>query len=302
LCVPIRNNTGEVIGCTQMINKIGALEFNDIGIALMSAFNVFCGIVLSNAQLYGSATQSKKVISTLFELVQKLAQSGDFEGMISMLNEGAKSPLQCDFCWIFAIDQVNKVARPIGSAHQMAFEISLQRDIVDFIATTGADLNVNDPKSDDRFDLTLCDRMKITARSIMGMLIRDSKHQIVGVIIAINKDGVPRFSDDDCSIFRAFSLFAGFTFDRNPTAKDFNPLTYIPVNELMKSEVPENLQVPASLMFRVTSHAFSARSFSKLDQMRVIIHFFTQPGLLSEFAINVQTDVHYIEAVSAEYS
>jgi hypothetical protein len=36
--------------------------------------------------------------------------------------------------------------------------------------------------------------------------------------------------------------------------------------------------------------------------MKVIIHFFAQLGLLSEFAIDVQTAIHYIEAVSAEYS
>jgi GAF domain-containing protein len=41
LCVAIRSGRGGLVGCTQMINKLGAPEFPATDQELMTAFNVF---------------------------------------------------------------------------------------------------------------------------------------------------------------------------------------------------------------------------------------------------------------------
>jgi hypothetical protein len=68
-----------------MINKVGATEFSTVDADLMAAFNVFCGIALSNAQLYDNATQSKKKISTLLEATAMLARTGPFDDIIQAI-------------------------------------------------------------------------------------------------------------------------------------------------------------------------------------------------------------------------
>jgi 3',5'-cyclic-nucleotide phosphodiesterase len=52
LSVPIYNNRGEMMECTEMINKQTGTSFSDWDVKLIQLFNVFCGIGLENARLY----------------------------------------------------------------------------------------------------------------------------------------------------------------------------------------------------------------------------------------------------------
>jgi GAF domain-containing protein len=51
VAVPIYSNRGDVLGCTEFINKADG-EFGEWDVKLIQLFNVFCGISLENARLY----------------------------------------------------------------------------------------------------------------------------------------------------------------------------------------------------------------------------------------------------------
>ena len=60
LCAPIIGRAEQVIGVTQMINKQGEIqEFTQGDVDLTKAFNVSCGIALSNANLFDDTNTMK---------------------------------------------------------------------------------------------------------------------------------------------------------------------------------------------------------------------------------------------------
>ncbi|OHS99654.1 GAF domain containing protein [Tritrichomonas foetus] len=308
LCVPIKNNDGTIIGCTQMINKLGATEFVQTDVELMSAFNVFCGIALSNAQLYESATQSKKKMTAMLDIALNLSTTTTFNALIGNITSKAKELLEAEYCYVFIIDRARHICRPLATNSEQTIEFSTRRDAVGFVATTGAEVNVSDPQNDKRFDLFFCEHVKIQPSSILVMPVIDASSQVVGVMLAINKNGMPKFTEEDQSLLRAFSSFTGLALDRWMMRKpgDFwqsevDLLDSLASSDLSSSSVPEKMKIYEPLSSTVSSQSFDVLQFPRNEQFRIIVHFFDDLNLMSEFDINIGTLLHFLNAASSEY-
>lgn len=308
LCVPIRNHDGKIIGCTQMINKLGAPEFSQTDVDLMSAFNVFCGIALSNAQLYEAATQSKKKMTAMLDIALNLSTSSSFNALIASIMQKAEELLEAEYCWVFVIDRARHMCRPLATENGLAVEFATRRDAVGFVATTGVEVNVADPQEDKRFDLYFCEQMKIVPKSILVMPVTDAGSQVVGVMLAVNKRGMPKFTDEDQSLLRALSSFTGLALDRWMMRKpgDFwqtetTLLSTTTAEEQKSTDVPERLKIFEPLLTTISSQNFDVLQFPRNEQFRIILHFFDDLGLLTEYRIQVGTLLHFVDAAAAEY-
>ncbi|XP_059167977.1 dual 3',5'-cyclic-AMP and -GMP phosphodiesterase 11-like isoform X2 [Physella acuta] len=58
LCMPIKNVNGKVIGVSQLVNKIDGTTFNKNDENLFEAFAIFCGMGISNTQMYETAVRA----------------------------------------------------------------------------------------------------------------------------------------------------------------------------------------------------------------------------------------------------
>ncbi|XP_074647468.1 dual 3',5'-cyclic-AMP and -GMP phosphodiesterase 11-like [Tubulanus polymorphus] len=58
LCMPIKNASGQVIGVSQLVNKLDGTSFNKNDQNLFEAFSIFCGLGISNTQMYEKACKA----------------------------------------------------------------------------------------------------------------------------------------------------------------------------------------------------------------------------------------------------
>jgi hypothetical protein len=168
LCVPVKNGK-EIIGCTQMLNKFGGGPFTRTDVELMSAFNVFCGIALSNAQLYEAASKSKQKMTVMLDLALSLwANVSALSGMLGKVG----ALVDADSCSLEAVDY---------STHSLVRrdeKVDLREDVTGFAVLTGCELNCGNPTKDPRF------LKAASAPFVLAVPVYDAPGNIVAVLRA----------------------------------------------------------------------------------------------------------------------
>ncbi|XP_064594905.1 dual 3',5'-cyclic-AMP and -GMP phosphodiesterase 11-like isoform X2 [Liolophura sinensis] len=69
LCMPIKNACGQVIGVSQLVNKLDQTPFNKNDENLFEAFAIFCGLGISNTQTYEKAVRAMAKQSVALEVL-----------------------------------------------------------------------------------------------------------------------------------------------------------------------------------------------------------------------------------------
>ncbi len=94
LCMPVFNAQGNLIGVTQLINKIKG-NFTTADEAFLRAFNAQAGMALENAQLFESVMVEKQYQKDILESLSDAVISTDMQGRIVTINEAAIALLGC---------------------------------------------------------------------------------------------------------------------------------------------------------------------------------------------------------------
>lgn len=308
LCVAIRNGSGGIIGCTQMINKLGAPEFSKTDVDLMTAFNVFCGIALSNAQLFEAATQSKKKMTAMLDIALSLSTSVTLNALVTNIMQRASELIEAEQCLLFIHDGIHQRCRPLNESSENSIEFSVKRDAVGYVAITGTELNVADPSNDKRFDMYYSDLMHITVKNLLVIPVIDASGQIVGVVKAVNKKGMPSFTEEDQSLLRAFASFAGLGLEQfmskfpeefgNTEPDIIEQLTPEQLNGVEPCEV---LKVDKQVQNLVLTNKFDSLDFTKNDQFRLFIYFLDKFDLPTTFQVSLGTFLDFLKAVYEDY-
>ena len=305
LCVAIKSSDGSIIGCTQMINKLGGSEFSQTDTELMTAFNVFCGIALSNAQLFEAATKSKKKMTAMLDIALSLSTSTTLDSLVTNIMGRAKELIEAEQAFLFIIDRINHKCKPLGTNNNNLKEFSIKDDAVGFVALTGAEINVEDMSKEHRFKEIFPDN---TSKQILALPILDASGQVVGVAKAINKKSMPKFTLEDQSLLRAFASFAGLAIDRwmSKRSEDFGKseielIETLSPTELTSIEPSERLKVFEPLLSSLNSHSFDVYQFSRNDHFKIILHFFKEFGILSHFSISIGTFLRFLSAAAERY-
>lgn len=308
LCVPITNGNGGIIGCTQMINKLGAPEFSKTDIELMTAFNVFCGIALSNAQLFEAATQSKKKMTAMLDIALSLSSSMTLDALVTNIMKRACELIEAEECWLFIHDQMHHTCKPLAVSNENSSDFSVKKDAVGYVTVTGRELNVEDPHHDRRYDLYYASVIEKDVRNMLVMPVIDASGQIVGVVEAVNKIAMPRFTEEDQSLLRSFASFAGLALEqwisKRPSEfgqSDLELVEQLSPSELTSVELSDRMKIFDPLVGIVASNNFDVLEYQRNDQFRILVHFFEQFDLLSTFKISVGTLLRFLGAVYNQY-
>ncbi|GFT58005.1 dual 3',5'-cyclic-AMP and -GMP phosphodiesterase 11 [Nephila pilipes] len=69
LCMPIRNASTEIVGVSQLINKLSKAPFNKNDEHLFEAFAIFCGMGIQNTQMYEKAVKAMAKTKVTLEVL-----------------------------------------------------------------------------------------------------------------------------------------------------------------------------------------------------------------------------------------
>ncbi|KXJ28648.1 cGMP-specific 3',5'-cyclic phosphodiesterase [Exaiptasia diaphana] len=227
LCMPIKSHDGEVVGVAQIINKKSKTHhFTEKDEEVFRNYLTFCGIGITNAQLFEISVQEYKRNQVLLQLAKGIfEEQSNLDQCVHNIMEEAQELLNCERCMVFLIDEAS-VKNNKGIVFSKAFDLhlgaeegaanksanthwSMNSGIAALVATTGQALNIPDAYADSRFNPEADRECGFKTRSILCMPIFDREQRIVGVAQLLNKvDGKP-FYDSDESLFEAFAIFCG---------------------------------------------------------------------------------------------
>lgn len=211
LCLPIIGRGEAIIGVTQMINKQGEKGvFTDNDINLMKAFNVFCGIALSNANLFDDTNTMKRRVEGLLNLAMSMSREQSLPLILEHISESAIQLINAERCTVFLMD--NSKGKSGSEEEKTA---NSQNGIVNEVVKTKQLLNIHDATKDTRYDPTDDQRTGFVTHNLLAApIINNEDGSVLGIVQLLNKvpgyDGLV-FTEDDERLVTAMASFAGFS-------------------------------------------------------------------------------------------
>ncbi|KAJ7398012.1 Dual 3',5'-cyclic-AMP and -GMP phosphodiesterase 11A [Pitangus sulphuratus] len=175
LCMPIRNSDGEIIGVAQAINKTpGGAPFSDDDEKVMQMYLPFCGIAISNAQLFAASRKEYDRSRALLEVVNDLfEEQTDLEKIVKKIMHRAQTLLKCERCSVLLLEDIESPVVKFTKSFELlspkcsadtdtSFKDSVEKSsysdwlvnnsIAELVASTGLPVNISDAYQDPRFD------------------------------------------------------------------------------------------------------------------------------------------------------
>uniref|UniRef100_A0A8C8YY08 Phosphodiesterase n=1 Tax=Prolemur simus TaxID=1328070 RepID=A0A8C8YY08_PROSS len=316
LCMPIRSSDGEIIGVAQAINKIpeGA-PFTEDDEKVMQMYLPFCGIAISNAQLFAASRKEYERSRALLEVVNDLfEEQTDLEKIVKKIMHRAQTLLKCERCSVLLLEDIESPVSNLLPFIWKSVEKSSYSDwlinnsVAELVASTGLPVNISDAYQDPRFDAEVDQISGFHIRSVLCVPIWNSNHQIIGVAQVLNRlDGKP-FDDADQRLFEAFVIFCGLGIN--------NTIMY---DQVKKSWAKQSVALDVSTAFMSESCAISAANIPLVSELAIDdIHFddfsldvdamitaalrmFMELGMVQKFKIDYETLCRWLLTVRKNY-
>jgi len=248
LCMPIVNYEGELIGVAQIMNKKDGSPYSPQDEEIFAGYLSFCGIGLTNAQLFEMSCEEYKRNQMLLQLARNIfAEQSNLDQLVQKIMLDGQSVLQCERCSIFLMNHVeNAFDESLQAKHTdavkeakrnslgatnpdfvKAFELhddkkgsiitpglhELQNaknaELAREVVVTGQVINIMDAIADPRFGKELVSHDGFRIRSILSVPIRNAKKDVIGVVQFMNKLNGKPFTEGDAQLVEAFAIFAG---------------------------------------------------------------------------------------------
>ncbi|XP_013791974.2 dual 3',5'-cyclic-AMP and -GMP phosphodiesterase 11A-like, partial [Limulus polyphemus] len=223
LCMPVRNADDEIIGVAQAIKQCGKQQFTEEDERLAKTYLEFCGIALTNANLFEMSQKEYERNRSLLEVVHDLfEEQTSLEKVIHKIMQRAQRLLKCERAAVLLLvegsDNENVkfsktfelTSPPLAPmspdtsftpAPQSETSVELLR-FAKRVASTGEVLNVSDP-------IKTPEDSGRHIRSLLCMPVRERNYKIIGVATIINRIDGLLFDENDEQLFEAFTLFCG---------------------------------------------------------------------------------------------
>ncbi|XP_054471761.1 dual 3',5'-cyclic-AMP and -GMP phosphodiesterase 11A [Anoplopoma fimbria] len=335
LCMPICNSDGEIIGVAQAINKTSSGElFTEDDEKVLQMYLPFCGIAISNAQLFAASRKEYDRSRALLEVVNDLfEEQTDLEKIVRKIMHRAQTLLKCERCSVQLLEDIEspvvkftksfellspKCSADIESSFKDSMEKSSYSDwlinnsIAELVASTGLPVNISDAYQDPRFDAEADQFSDFHIRSVLCVPIWNSNHQIIGVAQVLNRlDGQP-FDDADQRLFEAFVIFCGLGINntimydqvKKSWAKQSVALDVLSYHATCsKTEVDKFKAANIPLVCELGIGKLSFDDFSlDVDAMiTAALRMFMELGMVQKFKIDYETLCRWLLTVRKNY-
>ncbi|XP_076309815.1 dual 3',5'-cyclic-AMP and -GMP phosphodiesterase 11A-like [Tachypleus tridentatus] len=327
LCMPIWNADDEIIAVAQVINKNPESDggiFTAEDEKLAKTYLEFCGIALTNANLFEMSRREYERNKSLLEVVHDLfEEQTSLDKVILKIMQRAQRLLKCERAALLLLQEGGNsesvkfsrtfdLASPAGS-HTLSNnrgwpELNTSSGLLQFaerVACTGEVLNLTDPPETQQVPGR-------HIRSLLCMPIRNRDYKIIGVAIIINRIDGLSFDENDEQLFEAFTLFCGLGIN--------NTLMYSELEKAMarqkvaievisyhgtapKKEVKNFLdaRIPTAVEWHLESLQFDDFSLSSDEMIFASIRMFKDLGLISRFRIDYQILCQFLCTLRKNY-
>ncbi|XP_060078582.1 cGMP-specific 3',5'-cyclic phosphodiesterase-like isoform X2 [Ylistrum balloti] len=242
LCMPILSYDEEIVGVAQIINKVdGPHEFTVQDEEYFRRYLIFCGIGITNAQLFEMSVQEYKRNQLLLNLARGVfEEQTSLEKLLQKIILQSQDLLKCERCLVYLLDDVldkdadrpqEDYKRPTSTKEVVfckAFDLcaedggtihvpsvaslakSRNAEIARHVVVKGMPLNIDDMDETTTFgNGPHIDEDGFRSKSMLCMPIYNSDKKIIGVTQLINKLNGQAFVESDANIIEAFSIFTG---------------------------------------------------------------------------------------------
>lgn len=216
LCVPVDNADGQIVAVVRLLNKTGEAAFNATDELRFQEFAAAIGIILESCQSFYAAARNQRGAAALLKATTCLAQSLDLDRTLQAVMDEARDLLKAERSYLFLRDRDTgnlwaKLTQPDGSTGK-TIQLSADRGIAGYVASTGHPLNVTNVVEDPRFDPEVDRQMGARTRNLLCMPVFNSEGELIGVSQLVNrKQG--SFSASDEAFMRAFNIQAGIAIE-----------------------------------------------------------------------------------------
>ncbi|XP_068101541.1 dual 3',5'-cyclic-AMP and -GMP phosphodiesterase 11A [Hyperolius riggenbachi] len=335
LCMPIRSSDGEIIGVAQAINKTpGGAPFTEDDEKVMHMYLPFCGIAISNAQIFAASRKEYDRSRALLEVVNDLfEEQTDLEKVVKKIMHRAQTLLKCERCSVLLLEDIEspvvkftksfELLSPKCSADaESSFKDSLEKSsysdwlinnsIAELVASTGLPVNISDAYQDPRFDAEADQFSGFHIRSVLCVPIWNSNHQIIGVAQVLNRlDGKP-FDDADQRLFEAFVIFCGLGINntimydqvKKSWAKQSVALDVLSYHATCtKAEVDKfkAANIPLVSELAIDNIHFDDFSLDVDEMITAALRMFMELGMVQKFKIDYETLCRWLLTVRKNY-
>ncbi|XP_021452902.1 dual 3',5'-cyclic-AMP and -GMP phosphodiesterase 11A [Oncorhynchus mykiss] len=335
LCMPIHNSDGEIIGVAQAINKSpGGALFTEDDEKVLQMYLPFCGIAISNAQLFAASRKEYDRSRSLLEVVNDLfEEQTDLEKIVRKIMYRAQTLLKCERCSVQLLEDIEspvvkftksfellspKCSADIESSFKDSMEKSSYSDwlinnsIAELVASTGLPVNISDAYQDPRFDAEADQFSGFHIRSVLCVPIWNSNHQIIGVAQVLNRLDGNQFDDADQRLFEAFVIFCGLGINntimydqvKKSWAKQSVALDVLSYHATCsKTEVDKFKAANIPLVCELGIDKLSFDDFSlDVDAMiTAALRMFMELGMVQKFKIDYETLCRWLLTVRKNY-
>lgn len=188
LCVPIRNNRGQVIGVTQALNK-RAGEFDAEDMQALEALSSQAAAALENARMFERVERSQREEALLLDVVSSITSEIKLDPLLEKILAAATQLLGADRGALFLYDAARNElwSRVAGGEGSGVIRFPAGVGIAGECFTTGNCINIDDAYRDPRFNQAVDKDTGYRTRNILCMPIATRGGNKVGVMEILNK-------------------------------------------------------------------------------------------------------------------
>jgi 3',5'-cyclic-nucleotide phosphodiesterase len=309
IAVPIFNNHGDILGCTEFINKGNGEAFNEWDVKLIQLFNVFCGISLENARLYQESKDMHQRMSGLLDTAFSLSKSEGIHQMLTDILQNAKALLGADRASVFTLEPgANQLTSLIVEGPKLPGTLPLDRGLAALAVKTKKAIVENNCYSNPDFNSSVDRESGYRTQSLIALPILDSGGTVLGVVELLNKAS-GQFSSSDVETVNAFTAFAAVAL-QNSRAKTVQQAAgpeaemrqWIAPTERSMCDVPAALELTAAEKEMVLSMNCFSPDFKGIGHFKECFFFYKLFNFLELFKITASQFYIFLHEISSRYT
>jgi len=339
LCMPIKNQDSEVIGVAQIINKKeGEQKFTAKDIEVFQNYLTFCGIGLTNAQLFDASVQEYKRNQVLLNLARNIFEDTEcLDTVVRRIMTHAQDLIACQRCTVYITDRIQSDESEDNSIvfssvfdliHDVELgETKVQKDywqdleakstdksmvysgFAILCASTGEVMNIDGFGND-----KLCgiDENDFKAECMLCAPIMNNQNEVIGVAQLLNKQGAHSFDENDEAMFEGFAIFCGLGIHNTQM---YEKASLMLARQKLNMEVLQyhasagpvdidelmNTEVPTVEQYQLDTFEFDDIDMTDLETCMSSVRMYMDLDLLHRFKVPYKTMCNFILTVKKNY-
>ena len=222
LCTPIFNDSQQVIGVLQSLNKIED-TFKEQDLAILQCFAEMIALAIKNSNLYISAEAIKNDIANLLNVSTAINSELDLTNLIKLIIKQASEITQSDRSSFFLYDEEEEILWTKYGEGLGTKIIKTKKGLASFVAKTKRPLIENSPYENPHFDPSIDIKMSYRTKSIVSVPVFNGYGTLLGVIQSINKkEG--EFSNKDLFILNGFASQISIAVQNSTLFEEINEI------------------------------------------------------------------------------